>query len=891
MAQPVFDEHPLEEYLREAGEASELMPGGSAEFLPAKEQGDGREDAGVQDGIYLALCSGFFTNLIQAVRSMAMAQSSSGAFVERFKYSVISSSLLASSLVQPHAAQMPRIPGHHSRTPSFEFRETRHQQPIHSLTHDSQYHTFLLALAFAALLFGTGYYLTSVLVFGTSVSFVTHLYFKQYLDTLNDLIAAGNVWDSVVQEAMTTLETEELTTSNTPFTPSSSLRVALHSTLLTTQSQCDDVRQLLSALTSQSELTQISEMYAPPSPKPSKFLPLPPTRPSSFPQATRVRNQTISAPDNKRATWNGSYTLLANAGSPSAQITRRGEKRRSDLSALLEMTGPAQNLSKNQSLSAPVTPNLEEANRLEGVAEEESDDPFPPYKNKARHSVSEYRPFGSAALKLRRGRMVAGLNTFRSSISVPNSPPLAGLDSSLSTPTSSRSSTYFSSARSPRSPQHFATLLAASRFTSMQAPRHPLSSSSLQLALQNALAAKRYACSHLLALRFVEEGEDEAYWEDVKSVMSLLTSSLVDAGARLTEALDFVDDQRRQDGTPSPSAVQTGMRMSSLDEEDVDADMVMLDDFRRSSLLSGQQRRRTSIMQPNSFAPIPSHLSRFATHVEAIASALEDAREQLIMCVSKLKSDTDPVGDVEVMENLESSPGTTGATLEKEKEHPALQAYERLRRELGLALRECERGRERLLDAILPPQQQSESSEDGFSSDEHDLPHDLPALGHDGRSDESSEKPELIPLLEYELSSDPTSPADRVAIVQAMDDVTAHLLRTSTTEHLPLPGIEHVYEADSGSVGLFARERSKLTREERIRLARKVKEEDRQGQGGLPSSSLDDQHSSSSRELWGPGSEVVQELKDVIWKVGERRRRMADGQVHNVVPEAIRIVD
>ena len=29
-------------------------------------------------------------------------------------------------------------------------------------------------------------------------------------------------------------------------------------------------------------------------------------------------------------------------------------------------------------------------------------------------------------------------------------------------------------------------------------------------------------------------------------------------------------------------------------------------------------------------------------------------------------------------------------------------------------------------------------------------------------------------------------------------------------------------------------------------------------------------------ERWGPGGDVVDELKDVIWKVGERRRRMAE---------------
>ncbi|CDO69687.1 hypothetical protein BN946_scf184851.g75 [Trametes cinnabarina] len=37
MAQPVFDEHPLEEYFRQTGEFTEPMPGGSADFDPEPE--------------------------------------------------------------------------------------------------------------------------------------------------------------------------------------------------------------------------------------------------------------------------------------------------------------------------------------------------------------------------------------------------------------------------------------------------------------------------------------------------------------------------------------------------------------------------------------------------------------------------------------------------------------------------------------------------------------------------------------------------------------------------------------------------------------------------------------------------------------------------------------
>jgi hypothetical protein len=112
------------------------------------------------------------------------------------------------------------------------------------------------------------------------------------------------------------------------------------------------------------------------------------------------------------------------------------------------------------------------------------------------------------------------------------------------------------------------------------------------------------------------------------------------------------------------------------------------------------------------------------------------------------------------------------------------------------------------------------------------------------------------------------------------DDVTSHSLQTASSQHLPPPGIEQGFEADSGPGVLFPREKSKLTREERIKLA-KVR---RERSGGLHLG-LNDLHAptSSSIERWGPEGEVVQELKDVIWKVGERRRKMTDGQFPVVV--------
>ena len=78
---------------------------------------------------------------------------------------------------------------------------------------------------------------------------------------------------------------------------------------------------------------------------------------------------------------------------------------------------------------------------------------------------------------------------------------------------------------------------------------------------------------------------------------------------------------------------------------------------------------------------MPSHLARFAAHVDAISSALDEARENLEQCVKALR-DTSPATQITpVPPPLEEEP------------QAALQAYERLRRELGLALRECERGR------------------------------------------------------------------------------------------------------------------------------------------------------------------------------------------------------
>jgi hypothetical protein len=162
---------------------------------------------------------------------------------------------------------------------------------------------------------------------------------------------------------------------------------------------------------------------------------------------------------------------------------------------------------------------------------------------------------------------------------------------------------------------------------------------------------------------------------------------------------------------------------------------------------------------------------------------------------------------------------------------------------------------------------------------------DLPGLGQDGGSDESDKADPISPLLErremfggLDVVGEDEEDGDE-------DDVNAHLLLTASVQDLPPVGIEQVFEADTGSGVLFARERSRLTRDERIKLA-KARRESGGGLGlGLNLSMEGGGRTSPTGgiERWGPGGEVVQELKDVIWKVGERRRKMTDGQCPVVV--------
>lgn len=596
------------------------------------------------------------------------------------------------------------------------------------------------------------------------------------------------------------------------------LRVAFNSSLVTTQQQCDNVRQLLSALTSPSELSQLSEMYAPASPVKAAFsLPNPQSlrtlrRQRSFSNTERKSMNTTS-PTSKRQTWNGGR--LSMIETRSMPVLNRRTRHRSDLSAVVDM-----NDCFAESSSTPTTPAKA---RLAEVSEDNED---------LELSSEELQDtFGSAALQIRRNRQRQGAE-------------ILGISPSPSTQGSFRSPSF--------------------RFTTMQTSRHSLSLPALHLTLQNALASKRFACSYLLALRF-DDDDNEGYWEDVRSIMKLLSSALEDATSRLSEALDHAEKQRQKDEQPtSPSECSHNplSREGSVSPPISKSPSPMPTPFPRLYLHGSNA--------PLSFAPSPHSLTRFAGHVDAMSSALEDARQQLKECIEGLKEDRID-GDLEL-------------GIEREgREQIVLLSYERLRRELGLALRECERGKSALSDVFEARRRERFSRRDDEEEDEDEMP-SLAPDGGSGSLADSDDKHDLTPATPPSLtvplhariaSFDQAQFQSGVGSELTRDDVSQHLLLVATPNHLPPPGIEQVFETDIAKAPTLAREKSKLPREERIRLMKMRRESAKNPVSNLAHTPSDEVTGKKRPQSWGPTTEVVEELKDVIWKVGERRRKFA----------------
>jgi hypothetical protein len=724
---------------------------------------------------------------------------------ERFKYDVISSSLLATSLSGPPSSHgrdwhfEPHVPGSGAASESVV-------ASVNSVALISNETSVQLAFGLAAVALYAAvvahWLLALVLFAGAAYIYVDqdpptmpqdglvlvrmlHCDIRhgnspcmQALNDLKDLVNASSHWDSTVQEALAHIEHADrqlvFSSPTSPDAPTTALRAALSASLHTARTQCEKVRPLVAALASAGDLSPLTEMYAPPSPA------LGPGAAMGFAHLQSERRaRTTSLPSAaaaKRATWNGSYAALAHAGSPTRSVLRAGAgaagKRRSE--AVLPWAVP---------LSAPVSPNA-----LGGVAEEgvDTDSPGSP----------DY--FGAHAMQLRQRRRAAGLSVLGLE-GVPASAPMSG----PSTP--QRRTHAHGLGASP-------TFGSASRLTALPAARHPLALPALRAGLAAALSARRYACAHLLALRLDADADGAdtdagEYWADVRAVVALLTGTFADAGARLGVALDEAARRHAADAVPSrppswgaaPPQIGAGFALGFAPGAGT------------------------------GFAPMPSAGARFAEHVDAIGTALADARAHLDATTAALHDDdADP-----------------------------LAAYEALRRELGFALRECERGRERLRDVLA-------ARAPALLEDEAD--DDVPPLAPDlGSGSERSSgdlghvrlllrTPEAVLLATHPPADDD----DDGEGGDDDDDAHAALLRAAGARGLP----ELVYEAEPEPPAPL-RARTTVSREERIRRARAAREQ--------PSPST-----KAGPGLWGPGGDVVQELKDVIWKVGERRRQRAD---------------
>jgi hypothetical protein len=342
----------------------------------------------------------------------------------------------------------------------------------------------------------------------------------------------------------------------------------------------------------------------------------------------------------------------------------------------------------------------------------------------------------------------------------------------------------------------------ASRFTTLQKNRHPFSMTALQHSLQVALSSKRFACCNLLALRF--EDEDDAYWEDVHSVVALLISTLKDGTARLVEALESSHLSRQCEELPTAPPTPINPTISP----------------------SHRRRAHHRLQDSISFAPLPSYLAKFISQAEAIESALDQAGDALRACTSSVRKLAGmPLGADEKLDSAASA---------------ALQAYEMLRRDLGLALRDCERARDPLL-GLIP-----KASDAGSDSDEPAVP----PLAQDQSSAADSDSGR-DPML------DSPDALEYVSRGPAMtDDVTRHLLAGTSASHLPPPGEEQLFEAVSAPSTRGPRERPSLSRAERIAQAKAKRES---------------AHQSPVAPVLRPGGEIVEELKQVISRVNHRK--------------------
>lgn len=782
MAQVVYDQHPLGDYLKdEVGEQalSVTMPGGENPLSADTTE----TESSSQDVLepLVSVLSQLSHTIMQLSRHTAHRE-----FAERFTHAIILSPLLASTSPSTSSPNTSVIPHHPLALPTDE-SDLSTVDPVHAWP-------IAAAILVLAAFLTSGFTVACVIALAAGLAHTTGIapehHARRFLATacgklrssgwlgeweddpapvmlaaLDRCVQATSTWDAAVSDAIGLLETEEQTLfyTSSPAAPSpaiSALRVALTSELNAATNTTDTLRGLFAPLTQPAALAPLTAMYAPPtSPPPvrvrshARYASIG-TGPRSF-DASPSPNP--SALENKRSTWGpgigggvrGGFSTGGNYGNLGL-----GRRRTSAHLRRSRLATP------DRALHVPLPEDDDETRVASDIGE-----------------VSE---------------RLAPLPQFGSDSEVvsPKTPPRRSKAYVASTPNSSFGSIALSSLRRVSHHNQIQT-------ASLAALRH---------ALTVARASRRHTAAHLMALRFTD-GDGE-YWEDVRSVMGLLSAGLEDGAGRLSAAVE------------SAQGGGAGVGDSSFGSE-----------------------LGMGVLTPMSagFAPTASPKERFTMNIEELVGAAGRAKD-LASTLSTLSFDADP----------ESSDAQ----------------LEGVRRELGTALRQLERAR-----AVLRQQRAKREAEEDS---------DVPALDASRSSPASSEKgegetDELTPLDAVHSNADilRRDSLGRDSLARStlessnvrQDDASDYLLLGTSAQHLPPPGIEQVFEADTEDMAEIVggkRPKSTLSRAERIAAAR-AKREQKSSRSSV----------STDGENWGPGGDVVQELKAVISEVGVRRRRAA----------------
>ncbi|KZT41747.1 hypothetical protein SISSUDRAFT_1059263 [Sistotremastrum suecicum HHB10207 ss-3] len=931
MAQAIIEDHPLREYLRdEAGESidnSLMLPGIHISFFEPPTPTPSIMPVHIP--VNLTFLAPILSILSPQFREHQRERHAAEKFAELFKYKLVSSSLLATNpaAVTPrhpdtsfsaHQLQFLRqsqqrrhrsspdyapssssvdslttsdeVPGHFGHnvspvTPVVESEDLQ-QEPSKSPSSFSWEHhkTWIDALPpfpvlclsiLIILIFPWLLYTLCVLFAPIALSMILEdtsepplpAHYSRTLDCLDSLIEACQSWDITTSQALSYISPQ----SSTIHPP---LSHSLLMTLTHTSTHASTIRGLLSALArSPEELEMLSRMYGPPSPPMLR----------SFPEPEQRRDKRNSwAPGYDRRPLSLSFDHEPHLGEstststphprPLSLLHRNGLLSPPSMTSLLEDVPETSSLPYTPPSSASDLPSL---NNDRSRPRTTPSSPLTRYTSRSRPRSLSKPP---SLKRLRANTVNVGKTRDRDPLS------LASL-------TSLRD-------QARANVRHTAACLLGLRFTPPSRPgssHHtsiPLTSQQLERQMSiDSMSSVYYSAIDIdestgfgISVTEVDsEGEEETeeedalYWDDVQSVLSLLRSALEDGSDRLADSI--ADHERGAQSLPSPPLISPPPPpVPSSERQSVSLNLTLnRNENGRVQILDFLRGSASQRSPENGFAPLPSHLARFVNHVEQLQTAIDDAWDSLRECVDHLAESSSTL----TPSTSASSYGNRGNVEEDrrdqdhgEEESPALQAYDRLRRNLGVAFREGERGRASLAHFLHPPMEQGQDRE------EEEDRSCVPDLVHD---DEGSSTGFGSPMTHQSTGS-----TDAAIVLASPPDSTLSSLSENPLSNIhgssfvPVPlGIEQVFEADS-LTNMWTRERSKLSREERIKFAQARREEARAAklksgisdQAGLGLGFRPDGRSDSRiASGLGPGGEVVQELKDVIWQVGERRRK------------------